>query len=71
MHHHQLATRLECRKEFTGHAFRLFRIPLDEGRAVDDLAARFLERLPLLGGKNACEILRVGKYQVEPVPQDS
>ena len=43
--------------------------PFDERRAVDDLAARFGERLALLGGEDRGEVVGVGDHQVEPLAQ--
>jgi hypothetical protein len=43
--------------------------PVDEIRAVGDLTPRFRERLALLGGEDAREILLVGHHQVEELAQ--
>ena len=51
-------------------ALRFFAEPFEEGRRVGDLAARFGERLALLGGHQPREIFLVGDHQLEPAAQD-
>ena len=44
--------------------------PFEERRAVGHFGARFGERLALLGGHQARQIVLVGHHQVEPAAQD-
>ena len=52
------------------HAAGFFRKKFDIGRADIDFAARFGQRLALLGGEDQREVLAVGDDQVEPSAQD-
>ena len=51
-------------------ALAFFGEPFDERRAIGDLAARFRERLALLGGHDLRQVLLVRHHQVEPFAQD-
>ena len=51
-------------------ALGLFGEELDEGRAIGDFAARFGQRLALLGGHDLGQVLLVLHHQVEPLAQD-
>ena len=51
-------------------ALSFFREPLDEGRAVGNLAASFRQRLALLGRHQLSEAFRLGDDEIEPAAQD-
>src|SRR5260370_7875338 len=51
-------------------ALALLAEPFDEGRGVDDLAARFRERLPLLGRHQLRQAFLVLDHQLVELAQD-
>jgi hypothetical protein len=61
--------RVGARDRLAVGAARFFGKPLDEGGAVDDFAARLGERLALLGGHDARQVVGMLQHQVEPAQQ--
>ena len=70
LHHHDALVRPGRRNRVAVRALAFLGEPLDERRAIGDLAARLGERLALLGGHDLRQVFLVRHHQVEPLAQD-